>query len=357
MPRTSGEKGKGLRVLDPPLSSKPLRASKGDGALKLGPSGCALNSAEAGSMELDWMNADVYDPASSSGAFPSPPFAGLASVEDFASVCTFFTTYNPSFHSSEQIDENGLLPPILDTGATHCLLPGSWLTPEQAAFSKRIHLRVASGTSVRVLLYHNIIYCKTVSRPLLSVGQLKAMLDLRFLWDDSSPCLVACSGGLRYVLLHASVIRHLPVVAISDVHVLLEAIHVFTESGLLWDARQWAKKLGRKLSLFHVGSPTTTLPQDHADFTSDPQVNFSSLDAMPLAFSNDMPLALSTTTTVQIEEVVEDEKLGDKSMQETEGRKSATTNDGCQVQPLPSSSSSGYYCEDTSAKKCGARPS
>ena len=197
---------------------------------------------------------------------------------------TFYTTYNPSFHSSEQTDENGLLPPILDTGATHCLLPGSWLTPEQAAFSKRIHLRVASGTSVRALLYHNIIYCKTVSRPLLSVGQLKAMLDLRFLWDDSSPCLVACSGGLRYVLLHASVIHHLPVVTVSDMHILLEAIHVFTESGLLWDARQWSNKLGRKLSLFHVGSPTTTLPQDHEDFTSDPQVNFSSLDAMPFGF-------------------------------------------------------------------------
>ena len=307
-------------------------------------------------MELDWVNADVYDPSSSSGAFPSPPFAGLASVEDFASVCTFYTTYNPSFHSSEQTDENGLLPPILDTGATHCLLPSSWLSPEQAAFSKRIHLRVASGTSVRALLYHNIIYCKTVSRPLLSVGQLKAMLDLRFLWDDSSPCLVACSGGLRYVLLHASVIHHLPVVAISDMHVLLEAIHVFTESGLLWDARQWAKKLGRKLSLFHVGSPTTTLPPDHADFTSDPQVNFSSLDAMPLAFSNDMPLAFSTTTTVQIEEVVEDEKLDDKSMQETEGRKSATTNDGCQPQPLPFSSSSGYYFEDAFAKNAVLNP-
>ena len=150
------------------------------------------------------------------------------------------------------------------------------------------------------------------------------MLDLRFLWDDSSPCLVACSGGLRYVLLQASVIHHLPVVAHSDMHVLLEAIQVFTENGQLWDARQWAKKLGRKLSLFHVGSPTTTLPEDHADFTSDPQVNFSSPDAMPLAFSNNMPLASSTTTTVQIEEVAEDEKLDDKSMQDTEGRR--TTN-------------------------------
>ena len=65
-------------------------------------------------------------------------------LEDFALACTFYTTFNPSFHTSEPVDDDGLLPPILDTGATHCLLPGTWLTPEQAAFSKRIHLKVAS---------------------------------------------------------------------------------------------------------------------------------------------------------------------------------------------------------------------
>ena len=78
--------------------------------------------------------------------------------------------FQPSFHSSESADANGILPPILDTGATHCLLPLKWLHPKQAANSKRIHLKVASGTSVRALLYNNIIYCQTVSRPLLSVG-------------------------------------------------------------------------------------------------------------------------------------------------------------------------------------------
>ena len=51
------------------------------------------HSAEAGSMELDWMNADVYDAASSSGAFPSPPFAGLASVEDFAPLFALSTLH------------------------------------------------------------------------------------------------------------------------------------------------------------------------------------------------------------------------------------------------------------------------
>ena len=69
-------------------------------------------------------------------------------------------------------------------------------------------------------------FCATVSRPLLSVGQLKAML----VWHDSSPCLIACFGGSRYILLEASVMHHLPVVSRKETRVLIEAVHCFTES-------------------------------------------------------------------------------------------------------------------------------
>ena len=81
-------------------------------------------------------------------------------------------------------------------GATHCLLPLKWLAPEQAAHSKRILRKVASGNVVRSLLYNNVMYCVTVSRPLISAGHLKATLDIRFIWSDSAPLLVVCSGGL-----------------------------------------------------------------------------------------------------------------------------------------------------------------
>ena len=223
-------------------------------------------------------------------------------LEDFTLACTFYTTFNPSFHASEPVDDDdddGFLPPILDTGATHCLLPLDWLTYEQAAYAKRIHLKVASGTSARALLYNNMIYCRTVSRPLLSVGQLKAMLDLRLVWDDSAPCLLACSGGLRYVLLRASVVHHLPVVSHEELHVLIEAIHLFAETGQLWDARQWSQKLGRKPSPYHWGVPITSLPTEHADFTEDPQVNFTAMRS-PLPTSSH--LHSSTVTFEDLEE-------------------------------------------------------
>ena len=41
-------------------------------------------------------------------------------------------------------------PPILDTGATHCLLPITWLGAEECEKAKRIHVKVATGT----MLHH-----------------------------------------------------------------------------------------------------------------------------------------------------------------------------------------------------------
>ena len=151
--------------------------------------------------------------------------------DDFAAACTFFATFTPSFHHTECPDEDGILPPILDTGATHCLLPLGWMTNEQSLHSKKIHLQEAS--KVRTLLYNNITYCATVTRPLISVGQMKSMLDLRFVWNDSSPLLLACSGGLKYVLLEATIFHNLPVITSHEMMALLEAVHTFTATGIL----------------------------------------------------------------------------------------------------------------------------
>ena len=113
-----------------------------------------------------------------------------SSADDFAAACTFYTTFTPPFHHTECPHEDGILPPTLDIGAAHCLLPlMRWMTTERAENCKRIHLKVASGQSARALLHDSIIYCATVTHPLLFVGQFKSMLDLRFGWSDSAPLL------------------------------------------------------------------------------------------------------------------------------------------------------------------------
>ena len=154
------------------------------------------------------------------------------------------------------------------------------------------------------------------------------MLDLRLVWDDSAPCLLACSGGLRYVLLQASVVHHLPVVSHADLHVLLEAIHVFTETGVLWDARQWSQKLGRKLSLYHWGAPITFLPNEHADFTEDPQVNFTAMRS-PLPTSSHLH-----SSTVTFEDLDEEEDRKERTLM-TGAKSSTTTTDVLHHRTLP----------------------
>ena len=114
------------------------------------------------------------------------------SSEGLFTACSFFTFFLPTFHNasaetSANATEARDMAPILDSGATHCLLPLSWLSDENAEQAKRIHLRVASGDQARALLFNNITYAKSVTRPLVSIGQLKAMLDLRFVWDDGPP--------------------------------------------------------------------------------------------------------------------------------------------------------------------------
>ena len=175
------------------------------------------------------------------------------------------------------------------------------MTNEQAGSSKKIHLHVASGSKVRALLHDNIIYCATVTRPLISVRQMKSMLDLRFVWNDSSPLLLACSGGLKYVLLEATIFHNLPVITSHEMMTLLEAVHAFTATGSLWNAATWSEKLGHKLPLFHWSAPShpVYLPHDDVAFTNGPQVMFSSMDTVNLleAAIGDTPPLLPSLRT------------------------------------------------------------
>ena len=150
--------------------------------------------------------------------------------------------------------------PILDTGATHCLLPISWLGAEECEKAKRIHLKVATGTTVRALLYNNVIYAKSVTRPLISVGQLKGMLDLRMIWDDSAPIIVVCYAGKKYVLLQANVVHHLPLVSKKELRAILTAIHDFTVKGELWSIHKWSAALNKTLDEFFWTNPDWSPP-------------------------------------------------------------------------------------------------
>ena len=70
--------------------------------------------------------------------------------------------------------------------------------------------------------------------------------------------------------------------------------------------------LRRKLSLYCWSTPTTSLPQDHSDFTEDPQVNFTSI-------CNSSSLrTLNVPSTVQIVDLEEDNPMTDNETTKTE---------------------------------------
>ena len=140
--------------------------------------------------------------------------------------------------------------PILDTGATRCLLHLSWMSEDVIEKAERIHLGVANGTRLRALLWNNIMYSPHTARPLLSVGQLKAMLDLRLVWDDGPPMLLFCSSGIKYVLMTAKVFHGLPIVSTEELKVLVDAIDDFTVTGKLWNYADWRDAHGRDFEIF-----------------------------------------------------------------------------------------------------------
>ena len=113
------------------------------------------------------------------------------------------------------------------------------------------------------------MYTPHIARPLLSVGQLKAMLDLRLVWDDGPPMLLLCSSGIKYVLLKARVYHGLPIVSVEELKVLIDAIDDFTVTGKLWSYTDWREALGRDFEIFgdsmRRGRPQTVEEEEGND--------------------------------------------------------------------------------------------
>ena len=154
-------------------------------------------------------------------------------------------------------------------------MPLSWLGEAECELAKRTHLKVATGSTVRALLYNNVIYAKSVNRPLVSVGQLKGTIDLRFIWDDASPLLLTCHVGKKHVVMKANIVHHLLLISHSSLQVLLNAIHDFTAKGEIWDIKRWSAELNHNLDEFYWNNPSSTPSINSAE---DAQAMFSALD-------------------------------------------------------------------------------
>eukprot|EP00971_Amphidinium_carterae_P078669 1556384-Amphidinium_carterae.3 len=140
--------------------------------------------------------------------------------------------------------EEKTLTPILDTGASHCLLPVAHLTAEEVELASRVHLRVANGTLTRALMYQNIIYAKRVPRPLVSVGHVTLSLGLTFHWSNGIPRLILHEEGESYEVLQAALWNALPCITDVQLMAIVEALTLVTLGSRLWTRTDWTKALG-----------------------------------------------------------------------------------------------------------------
>ena len=161
---------------------------------------------------------------------------------------------------------------------------------------------------------------------------------------------------LHLVFLHALVdfdaycYKHRPFTICQWFHMLIcmYCLKQFTSSlrlELSGDARQWSQKLGRKLSLYHWGAPITSLPNEHADFTEDPQVNFTAM-RLPLPASSHLH-----SSTVAFEDLDEEEDRKERTLM-TGAKSSTTTTDvlhHLHHRTLPNSSTPAHHSQDRSA--------
>ena len=58
---------------------------------------------------------------------------------------------------------------------------------------------------------------------------------------------------------------------------ILEAIHCFTSTGKMWNAKMWREKLQKTLQAFHEKFPLATSPDASPPPHQDPEVMFSQL--------------------------------------------------------------------------------
>jgi hypothetical protein len=148
--------------------------------------------------------------------------------------------------TTQNIDESMKSWPIFDTGASHMLLPHTELTADQTRRAKRTHVKLAAGFA-RAAYVDETLYCARVSRWLLSVGQLNAVLGMVIVWDADGPkCVVPFPDGSTCCVLRPTVHHNLPLCPPPAARAVREAF-LSAVKGKPWSRSQWEKCLGMKL--------------------------------------------------------------------------------------------------------------
>ena len=82
---------------------------------------------------------------------------------------------------------------LLDSGATHVLLPGHMLPKEARSFEVTVNLAVGKE---KAKCWRNEVYAQERAHPLLPLGRLTNLLDTKFVWEDGT-AVMQCNAETR----------------------------------------------------------------------------------------------------------------------------------------------------------------
>ena len=81
---------------------------------------------------------------------------------------------------------------LLDSGATHVLLPGHMLPKGARSFEVTVNLAVGKE---KAKCWRNEVYAQERAHPLLPLGRLKNLLDTKFVWEDGTAVMQCRDKG------------------------------------------------------------------------------------------------------------------------------------------------------------------
>ena len=152
-------------------------------------------------MEVDWASGDLYDPPSGALGSEDVLFTSCISIDHFAHACTFYTTFQPSFHSTETADATAF-----------CLLSLTQVLPTPTQMASRLPQGPRSG------LCSTTISCTARRSRGLTFSRANEV-DARLTLTFGTTLHLLCSGGLKYILLQASVVHDLPVAPNDELYI------------------------------------------------------------------------------------------------------------------------------------------
>ena len=112
---------------------------------------------------------------------------------------------------------------LLDSGATHVLLPGHMLPKGARSFEVTVNLAVGKE---KAKCWRNEVYAQERAHPLLPLGRLTNLLDTKFVWEDGTAVLQCRDKGKWRTMTKLEIRNNVAYASQMQVEVLRRALWV-----------------------------------------------------------------------------------------------------------------------------------